>query len=206
MKTRWLQQNRANSVLVLFGGWAVGPGVFSGISGDMDVLFVDEYQLLDVDMPDLSGYDRITLLAYSFGVAAAGWWMANSDVPLARKVAVNGTLHPADPRRGIGARRIHATADGLDAAGFATFCHMAGMDVPDAEIDYDVRRAELRAVADRPAAPEATFDRIWIARSDRIILAAHQRRAWQGQAQAIREVDGGHVPFAASQTWEAWLK
>ena len=205
MKQQWLSRSGTQEVLLVFGGWALGPTPFQGLSGDADILFVDDYTRMDNPLSDLAQYDRVTLIAFSFGVASAAHWLTQTGLQPDRLVAVSGTLSPADAEHGIAPDMIRATADQLSTASFAKFCRRAGLDGSAPAVDIDAARAELFAVIERGAAPDRNFDRIWIPQRDRIIPTRAQQAAWAGQQDAVREISAPHVPFAAGQSWKEWI-
>lgn len=205
MKTQWLSRKGRDVLILVFGGWTLGPRPFQGLSGAQDVLFVEDYRELDDPLPDLNAFDQIVLMAFSFGVASAAHWMNMTGFRPVRCVAVSGTLFPADEKRGIPPERVRATANGLTKQNFAKFCLRAGLEGPTPYIDIEVAQAELLAVIGRGPAPVTRFDRIWIPQKDRIIPATAQEAAWAGQHAAIRHVPGPHVPFRAGQSWAEWI-
>ncbi|WP_170412309.1 pimeloyl-ACP methyl esterase BioG family protein [Ruegeria arenilitoris] len=205
MKQRWLSRSGTAEVLLVFGGWALGPGPFESLEGNTDVLFVDDYIRLDNPLSELSNYDKVTLIAFSFGVASAAHWLAQTGVRPDRLIAVSGTLHPADVERGIAPDMIRATADQLSTASFAKFCRRAGLEGPAPEIDIDTAKAELHAVIERGPAPDPGFDRIWMPLRDRIISTSAQKAAWVDQQEAVRTVPTAHIPFANGQNWQEWI-
>ncbi|KPN62824.1 biotin synthesis protein BioG [Aliiroseovarius crassostreae] len=216
MNARWLTRTGAPALIILFGGWALGPEPFAPLTGgqardqtgdqtgDQDLLFVDDYRCLDLPPPDRTAYETVTVLAYSFGVASALHWLDQTGFSPDHLVAVNGTPCPADPQKGIRPEVVRATADGLTEASFARFCRRAGMTAPP-QIDIAPRRDELLAILARGNARPRHFDRIWISAQDRIIPSAAQRQAWAAQADQIREINAPHMPFAPGQTWQGWL-
>ncbi|AHD10316.1 pimeloyl-ACP methyl esterase BioG family protein [Phaeobacter gallaeciensis] len=205
MEFRWLKQTNAAEAIVVFGGWAVGPDVFDHLKGPQDVLFVSDYRNLDTDLPDLSGCDHVTLLAWSFGVAAYAHWQEGHADPFDRKVAVNGTLAPVDAAHGIPPDVMAKTAEGLSEASFVQFLRRTfNAPQPPRVIDIDARRAELHAVAARGAAPAVVFDQAWISGRDRIFPSANQHRAWEGTT--IRELPTvAHAPFDHFDSWQALI-
>ncbi|MBO9447529.1 pimeloyl-ACP methyl esterase BioG family protein [Ruegeria sp. R14_0] len=205
MNQRWLSRNGTNDLILIFGGWALGAAPFAGLIGGADVLFVDDYAQLDDPLPDLEQYDQVDLIAFSFGVASAGHWLAQTGFRPNRMVAVSGTLRPADPEHGIAPDMIRATADNLTESSFAKFCRRAGLDGPAPEIDIAAAQAELLAVIDRGDAPHAAFDRIWIPERDRVIPTLAQEAAWADQLDAVRRIAAPHVPFRGGQSWQEWL-
>lgn len=204
MRRHWLTRNGGAQLTLVFGGWALGPAPFAGLVGATDVLVVDDYRGLDDALPETGDYATVRLLAYSFGVASAAHWLAGHGLTCARKVAVNGTLFPADADRGIAPEIVAATADGLSAASFARFCRRAGLDGRAPEIDFAAAAEELRTIAARRPAPDPGFDRVWISASDRIVPTVAQEMAW-GQSDTVRRIPGPHQPFAAGQTWAEWF-
>lgn len=201
MRARWLRREGAEGLVVIFGGWSLGPAPFAHLSGAQDVLFLDDWREIPPDLALPQGYRERVLLAFSFGVAAAGHWLAQAGRdPFTRKVAVNGTLAPACPRHGIAPEQVRATADQLSPQSLARFAARAGAAPPEAP-DLDALRSELHATLDRGAAPETRFDRILISRRDRIFPPSAMYRAWQSQAAAIRDIDAPHCPFARWSNW-----
>ncbi|AUQ67188.1 pimeloyl-ACP methyl esterase BioG family protein [Phaeobacter inhibens] len=205
MEFRWLKRKQAGEAIVIFGGWAVGPGVFDHLAGAQDLVFVNDYRSLDVDLPDLSGYDHVTLLAWSFGVAAYAHWQEGRADPFDRKVAVNGTLTPVDEARGIPPAVMAKTAEGLSEQSLAQFLRRTfNAPQPPHAVDIDARRAELHAVAARGTASVVAFDQVWIAGRDRIFPPKNQHRAWADAT--IRELPAAtHAPFDHFDSWQALI-
>ncbi|MBO9442834.1 DUF452 family protein [Phaeobacter italicus] len=202
MEIRWLKQNKAADVIVVFGGWAVGPDVFAHLAGPQDLLFASDYRNLDAELPDLSGYQNVTLVAWSFGVAAYAHWQKDRTNPFDRKIAVNGTLAPVDEARGIPPAVLAKTAEGLSEQSFAQFLRRTfNAPQPPRSIDVEARRAELHAVAARGAAPAVAFDQVWLSGRDRIFPPVNQHRAWDGATQ--RELPtAAHAPFDQFDSWQ----
>ena len=206
MRTQWLARRGTKNLTLVFGGWGLGVTPFTGLVGPDDVLFVDDYTRIEQEIPETDHYDRVRLLAYSFGVASAAHWMDCAGVTPARKVAVNGTLYPADETRGIPPETVAATADGLTVDSFAKFCRRAGMRGPVPVIDIPAAQTELRAIAERGPCRDISFDAIWISERDRIVPTQAQMTAWKDQAAAIRRIPKPHQPFEGAQLWQDWLQ
>ncbi|UWQ36184.1 DUF452 family protein [Leisingera aquaemixtae] len=205
MEFRWLKQNSAAEAIVVFGGWAVGPEVFWHLDGPQDILFASGYGDLGAELPDLSGYDHVSLLAWSFGVAAYGHWQQGRPDPFRRKVAVNGSLKPVNRSAGIPPAVFRKTAETLSLESFQSFLtRVFGQPQTPEPLDVEARRSELMAVERRGDAPQTRFDRIWISSGDKIFPPANLQRAWAGQA--VRLIDAPHAPFGQFATWEALLQ
>ncbi|NVK16745.1 MAG: DUF452 family protein [Rhodobacteraceae bacterium] len=201
MEFRWLKQNQAAEAIVVFGGWAVGPEVFWHLDGEQDILFASEYSDLDAELPDLSGYERISLLAWSFGVAAYAHWQQGRPDPFQRKAAVNGSLQPVSRGAGIPPAVFRRTVETLSADSYQQFLGRVFGAPQDAEaLDVEARRAELLAVERRGDAPQVRFSRVWICSGDKIFPPANLARAWAGQN--VSHLDAPHAPFDRFAQWE----
>lgn len=204
MGWRWIRQNGAERAVVVFGGWGFGPAPFAGLSGDVDVLFSDDMTDLPPVLPDLTGYRGVDAVAWSFGVATMGHWMARHDAAFARKVALCGSLNPVDRAVGIPPRSFALTLRTLSPDSFANFANRC-CDTPPALPPADIAAlaTQLSAVQSRGPAPDPGFDRIWIAERDQIFPPANLARAWDGQP--VRHIDAPHAPFAALASWQGVL-
>ncbi|WP_298850251.1 DUF452 family protein [uncultured Ruegeria sp.] len=205
MISRWLAQSDESTLTLVFGGWALGAAPFHGLTGGGNVLLVENYTSLDGPLPDLDQFDRIDLLAFSFGVASAAHWLTHTKFRPDRLVAVSGTLHPACTERGIAPEMIRATADQLSSVNFAKFCRRAGLSAEFPGLDIQHAQKELHAVIQRGSAPDPGFDRVWIPARDRVIPTKSQEAAWASASDMIKRVAGPHVPFRPGQSWEEWL-
>ncbi|MTI02278.1 pimeloyl-ACP methyl esterase BioG family protein [Roseibium sp. RKSG952] len=205
MRRHWLAREGGSELTLVFGGWALGPAPFALLSGSGDVLVVDDFRDLADELSETSSYDQVRLLAYSFGVASAAHWLASVPLKPSQLVAVNGTLFPADVERGISPETVEATADGLTSASFARFCRRAGLNGTPPALDIAAAQDELRVIDQRGKAPDTQFDRIWIAKRDRIIPTKSQETAWHAQAERVRLIDASHQPFLAGQSWKEWF-
>lgn len=205
MRVCWLRQGSSTQVIVIFGGWAVGPEVFAHLDGAEDLLYVSDYRDLAADLPDLSSYDRCSLVAWSFGVASYGHWQQGRVDPFHHKVAVSGALTPVSREFGIPPVVMQKTIDTLTHDSYQIFLkRVFGRSQPVEQIDVAARQDELRAVAARGAAPDPGFDRVWIAGSDRIFPAVNLRRAWEGQMS--NELAAPHMPFNHFDAWQEILR
>lgn len=200
MKGQWLQRNGADELILVFGGWALGAAPFAHLSGSADILLLSDYRTLDFDAETLRPYAQRTLIAYSFGVAAAGHALASAALEFDRKVAVCGSLRPSDERFGIPPERVRQTADQLTEASLRQFARRAGSAAPETS-DIPALRDELLAVIARGPAPDPGFDRIWLARRDRIVPPENLEAAWRDQGDQVRWLETSHNPFAAFTAW-----
>jgi len=204
MRSQWLKRNGADDLIVVFGGWALGAAPFAHLSGSVDVLLLSDYRTLDFDVEPLAPYARRSLIGYSFGVAAAGHALASTELTFDRKVAACGSLHPSDERYGSPPERVRQTADNLSETSLRQFARRAGSPLPEAS-DIPALRDELLAVIARGPAPDPGFDRLWLARADRIFPPENLEAAWRNQAEQVRWLETGHNPFPAFGDWRDLL-
>lgn len=204
MKAQWLQRDDADELIVVFGGWALGAAPFAHLGGEADVLLLTDYRALDFDPEPLRPYARRSLIAYSFGVVGTGHALASKELDFDRMIAVCGSLHPVDERFGIPPERVRQTADNLSETSLRQFARRAGSPLP-GDCDIPALQAELLAVIARGCAPDPEFDRVWLARGDRIFPPENLEAAWRDQADRVRWLETGHNPFAAFTDWRDLL-
>ncbi|MBY6141781.1 DUF452 family protein [Leisingera daeponensis] len=201
MEFRWLKQDSAAEAIVVFGGWAVGPEVFWHLDGPQDILFASDYTDLGADLPDLSGYGQVSLLAWSFGVAAYAHWQTGRPDPFLHKAAVNGSLQPVNRGAGIPPAVFRRTVETLSLESYQQFLGRVFGASQEAEVlDVEARRAELLAVERRGDAPQMRFGRVWISSGDKIFPPANLVRAWAGQN--VSHLEASHAPFDRFSLWE----
>ncbi len=205
MRSLWLQREGHDALIVVFGGWALGPAPFAHLQGAQDVLFMDDYRRLENSIEEIKAYYRCYLVAFSFGVAAAARWMRLHGDVFHRKVAVNGTLYPTDARRGIPAARVRATARRLSQDNLARFVEHCGAPPLQMPADIERLREELLGVCAWPFDASASFETVWLSLDDRIFPPANMERAWQESAVTPIRIQGPHAPFSRWTAWEELL-
>jgi pimeloyl-[acyl-carrier protein] methyl ester esterase len=203
MKMTWLRQTGAEELILVFTGWAVGAAPFRHLTGSSDVLLLSDYRDLTCPALPSGTYRRISLVAYSFGVAAA-CHLAPQIGPFARSTAISGTATPADDTTGIPPETIRQTEAHLTEVSLRQFARRAGCAL-EAPADIPALQAELRAVAGRQPAPPLRFDRIWLGHRDRVFPPENLARAWAGQAAQQHWLDCGHNPLALLTQWDEVL-
>ncbi|GLQ18188.1 pimeloyl-ACP methyl esterase BioG family protein [Maritalea porphyrae] len=203
MNCQWIKQDNNKDVIVVFGGWAVGFAPLAHLQGDYDILFVDDFRLLDAELPPLAQYDRRILVAFSFGVAAYAHWQAGRMDCFTAKIAINGSVTPVDRKTGIPPVIMQKTIDSLDIDSlqmFLTRCF--GDEQPRLEADVNALKDELLAVQQRGNGPLVVFDKAILSDKDRIFMSANLLRAFEGTSTLIKTINGSHIPFAAWTRWE----
>ena len=200
MKCAWLRRNKAERLLIAALGWGQDAADWADAPWpeDRDVLAL--YCWDDpAPLPEPTGYREHELLAWSFGVrqAATLAW----PVRFRRAVAVNGTLHPVDDRRGIPeaifAGTLNLWRPGVTAAKFWRRMAPGAGKTPTRSDDSLL--AELRFFAaefaeDRPFL--LNYDRAVIGTLDRIFPPENQLCAWREAGVPILRLDLPHDPGA----------
>ncbi|GLQ35793.1 hypothetical protein GCM10007939_20760 [Amylibacter marinus] len=203
MQITWAVRRGHARVIVVFGGWGIGPDAASHLGADADILWVSDYRDLTTDLPDLADYAERILVAWSFGVCSAAYWLAQGRGDFTRCVAINGTCPPIDRMCGLPPVMMQKTTLNLNAASYAVFLQRCfGSVQPERTIDVEALHNQLVTIGARDYTGVAmVWDRVIISRGDRIFPAANQRRAWAGGPKPI-EIDGPHVPFGQFRHWE----
>lgn len=206
--------------LVIFAGWGMDRRPFEGLhKSGYDIFIIWDYRSEALDTAALGGYSEVCVMAWSWGVLPAARFLAgHHGLPVTLAVAVNGTLHPVDDRRGIPRDIFQGTHDSLDPRRLMKFYRRMMPDTAAMERFRAVMperhteelKEELRAIAAMPV-PDAVeerglaaqFDTVVLSRGDAIIPYANQCDAWEGIA-ACESVDGAHYPDFASMI-DRWL-
>ncbi|MBD5316242.1 MAG: DUF452 family protein [Bacteroides sp.] len=202
MQSLMIHNDGERRLLIFFCGWGSDASVARSLKfRGYDTLAVWDYRSPDFPaIPDR--YEEIVVAAWSFGVAAAACFIAaRPELPVTRRVAFNGTLHPVSDSLGIPEAIFSGTLSGLNERSLAKFYRrMAGCREFEAPLRPDIAalQDELRAIA-ALSVPQSVWDFAFISDDDRIIPPENQHRAWQGTPR--RSVEGGHLPdFAALLT------
>lgn len=210
MNAYWHTKEGNPRLLVFFNGWGCNELIFSEIKvpGHDVLIFSDYTSLNEKPTPSLEGYKDIKLLAWSFGVFAAG--ASFSFLPaISRRIAINGTPWPIDNAKGIPEKIFALTLAGYNNAKNRTLFfqrvigdsssldHIRGLQ--DRALDDQRRELEALSHMARPGAAqqeaqEITFplwDKAIICESDKIFPPRNMKNAWGDKA--VLE-PGNHLP------------
>lgn len=203
MKFKKLSDSGSRRLLIIFAGWSMDHKPFSGITlHGHDTAIAFDYTDGASCPVNLTDYDDIKILAWSFGVIAADSFLAaNPGLPVSLTVAVNGTLYPVDDRRGIPETIFRGTLEGLSESTLNKFYRrMCGNSV---EYNKFMSRKPERAIGSLKEELEMiagmhpnhrTWDIAVISDNDRIIPAGNQENAWKEEGTRIIRIDGNHLP------------
>jgi biotin synthesis protein BioG len=206
MRGMWLKQNGHKSLILFFAGWQIGSETIAHLQGEYDVLFVDLLDDAHETLPELTAYETVNAVAFSFGVAAFAHWQGRPDIAFDKSIAINGTLAPVDRSFGIPPIVMQKTIDSLSAESFQAFLvRCFGAAQPLQEINVERARAQLETVQAWEELPVAHFDAAWVSTKDKIFPPQNQKRFWEKASVAAHEIDAAHVPFAQWQSWDEVL-
>ena len=207
MRHTFLRHHSGSSELLLFfSGWGSEPGMF--ISGSdtgpgRNILMLWDYRDMTLDPDLLRGYGRISLLAWSMGVWAAGKALGEAGMVNGPRLAVNGTPFPIDDGRGIPTAIFDGTLNGLSERTLAKFrrrmCGSSetlesllacGLNRSEEEL-----RDELAAIGDRArntVSSPLRWDKAVVGDRDMIFPPAGQHQAWEELNVPITDTDAAH--------------
>ena len=215
MQFEWLRQcDKSHSVIVIFTGWGFTAEVYKHlleVDDGYDIVFVNDYRDLNVDLPDLQHYQQRLLLAWSFGVASYSAWQKQNKFPnFDRMIAINGTMQAVDRFHGIPEAVMQKTIDTLSPESFQVFakrCFIASHIPDDLHVNVLERKDELQCVLQRKHSDILGWSQVWIAKQDKIFPAKNQERAWDAynlsatKPAIIHFCEAPHTPF---HLWSSW--
>lgn len=179
-------------LLLVFNGWSVpvpSPDEEFELPG-YDIAVVSDYLLFD--LPDISGYKEVVVLAWSLGVHAAELALSHSELPLTLTIAVNGTPNPVSDSEGIPVDVFKTTAERLNEQSLTKFRRrMGAAEMPRGPRSIEELQHELLNFPSSPV--PFRWDYAIISSDDRIFPPENQRRAWSGRTEII-ELEGSHFP------------
>lgn len=203
MKQEFIVRRHHSELLLFFAGWGMDAIPFSRYCPyGTDVCICYDYRA-DEWHPDLyTGYSSIRVIAWSMGVRMASEALLHSGLPIVEKVAVNGTLYPADETRGIPPALLKATIDHLSEQSLIKFYRrMCGpkfaefMIAPPHRSIEELKEELIRMTEKTSVLSPADdhWDSVVIGRNDRIFPYPNQEKAW-GAHSGLRITDDYHYP------------
>lgn len=201
--------------MVFYNGWGMDARAVAHLTGDMDVLMVSDYRTLEVnDVPNLSGYVGVYLVAWSMGVWAAansaGKWLPF----ITRAIAINGTERPVDDLSGIPLQVYALTERGMNERGrdkfFMRMLHgkeeWERFPENKSERRLEEQLEELTAIRMQAETCRETirWDKVYISDNDVIFQTNNQLHWWEERA-AVEIIPAAHYPFYFFRTWNEFL-
>ena len=205
MKHQTIQSNHSRNIILFFAGWGMDATPFRAFSElGKDCMIVYDYSDFKADF-DISRYSGYYVVAWSFGVYAAAYWLTTQKKKPLKAVAINGTLSPIDDECGIPCKLFDATLNGLSEKSLLKFIRrMCGNDIsynwfmenhPARTIDS--LRNELITMKEISSQHPQVFEKwdvAYISEKDYIFPTENQKKAWSGKTKYV-VLDGEcHLP------------
>ena len=197
-------------LIIFFGGFYTDENCFCDFDcGESDILFVYDYSEINPDIFDdfdFTPYVKINLIAYSYGVWACG--LIKNELPeINNSVAICGTFMPVDDNYGVPKRVFDIMLNALSETTLEDFERKMfhGVDMKKSLRTLENLRSELDNIAALAhLKSNFDFDKVIIARRDRIIPYASQMNFW-AQHPNKTIVETGHFPFEELGNFELAL-
>lgn len=214
------QINKASGrLLLVFTGWSASPDLFERMRGDddQDIWICYDYRDL-VFGEDLSTYQTIDLLGWSFGV-----WVATTLIPviplskIRTAIAINGTPYPIHDTWGIPEAIFRGTLNNLTEEGIHRFNRrMCGNREilrqyetipprPLEEIKEELQNLYTASIL--PIIPELDthfWTQAILSSADRIFPTKNLHHYWERRCP-VKQIEAPHYPFYKWTKWnEIW--
>lgn len=201
MRLTWLNKENNDSLIIFFNGWGMDENVVRHLApGSFDILAICDYNSLE-ELPDLSGYKKKYIIAWSMGVMIATIFNIKCDFA----TAINGTPFPIHAEYGINPKVYKLMELGFDEKTKEKFVAKMFNEIPTNFIppqrETENRKAELTALKSYEANSDYNFDRVIVSSNDKIIPTVSQQNYWK----TPEIVDGGHCIFFDYKNWEELL-
>ena len=205
MKHQTIQNNHSRNIILFFAGWGMDATPFRAFTDlGKDCMIVYDYSDFKADF-DISRYSGYYVVAWSFGVYAAAYWLTTQKKKPLKAIAINGTLSPIDDECGIPCKIFDATLNGLSEKSLLKFIRrMCGNNIsynwfmenrPARTIDS--LRNELIAMKEISSQHQPVFDKwdvAYISEKDYIFPTDNQTRAWNNISKHIILNGEYHLP------------
>lgn len=205
MKQQFTVKEGNRDLILIFAGWGMDCGVWSGLRVDgHDIMVVWDYRSPDFDESPLARYGDVRVFAWSFGVYVAAMTIPRFSRRPGLCIAINGTLSPINDLTGIPEAIFNGTLNGLDERNLLKFYRrmcaskeqyadfMTRKPVRDiAELAEELISIRNLSAGNHPL--HSDWDRVILSQDDRIFPAENMKRAWESHPR-VRLADGGHLP------------
>ncbi len=202
MKIEFIKRGAETRLILIFAGWSTDARYYNDcIFEGWDTAIVSDYR--DISMPEIPAqYSTVYVFAYSLGV----WAAAMCDFPAAARIAICGSEYPVSDEYGIPESVFKATADGLTVESLYKFHRrMAGdrntlnqilSKLPESP-QIESLKEELLAIAhgQKNSLSGYRWDKVYIAKQDRIFPFANLERFWGAVGSGLNKVylDSSHA-------------
>ena len=211
MKVTGIHIKGNKNLILFFNGWGMDDrAIFHLPDESFDIIMLNEYHSLDFQIPELSKYESVYVIAWSLGVWVANYILQNLHIKPKKTIAINGTIHAIDDGKGIPARLFQSTIDNWDETGRTKFQLRMFKDrllfanninkLP--VIKLSEQKEELIALQSFISRNESSpyrWDRIFIGSDDLIFTTQNQKESWFNYEYKIIKMP--HFPFIEFTSW-----
>lgn len=212
MQKTWLKKNDNSNCIIYFNGWGMDKNAIEHLNTDgYDLCMFSQFNEIKEVENEFQNYEKTYLVAWSLGVWVAARSLENSGINFEKSMAINGTLSPIDPQKGIQPRVFEMTLEGWNERNRNKF-NVRVMGGQEAYFNQANRLPERNVSEQKEELfflqqdiksnkmPNFRFSSVVIGRDDMIFLAKNQWNAWSGKAK-VTERHLAHYPFAVFQNW-----
>lgn len=217
----FLENNESKNLIIFFCGWGMDETPFSLLRNLSDVLYVYDYTTPDFPEFDFSKYEKISLLAFSYGVYASAIAQLPNDLKIEKSVAISGTLVPVDNTYGVPLRQFELT-EKMDSQSVVKFRQrLFGGEKAQEHFEIFEKNLPRRSaiscteelVGMKGYVPKfgnvkRHFDKVFIAEHDRCVPTRNQKNYWVDFAahKNVATLETGHFPFYNYKSLEEILQ
>lgn len=217
MNSSWLKRNNNTELILFFNGWGLESTAISDLNANnFDLIEFNDYSSLDFDESEFQAYAEIYVVAWSLGVWAASYILAESTLAIKKAIAINGTANPVDAKEGIHPTIFKETLSGWNEKNRTRFM----MRIIGGKNEFETNRSKFgnRTVENQKtelsclyehiqqsSKASFNFDTALIGNQDSIFLTENQLNYWQNKA-ACKTIDMPHYPFLHCTSWENIIK
>lgn len=187
-------------LILFFNGWGMDDKILSNVKHSK------EYEIIILNYPytltqDLSKYEKISVVAWSFGVSYAAEFLEKNKNLNCYSVAINGHTDILG-KYGISEKIYSLTYNTLSEENFKKFYLNMGAPLellPD-NINIVNLKEQLEVFSKRESFSHIKFNKSFIGRLDKIIPFSKQQKFYGNNDNTII-LDCPHYPFATLNTW-----
>lgn len=216
MKVFKQTEKQKDRLLLVFAGWSVSPELFKKLNSgdDREVWICYDYRDLNFK-EDLSRFDDIKIIAWSFGVWVATQIIQVSYFPfITTAVAINGTSFPVHDTLGIPVAVFKGTLENLTENGVHKFnrrmCGNKELALsyesipprPLEEIKKELQNLyEFFIHTDSTEITGNFWTQAILSTTDRIFPFENLKNFWEGRCP-VSYIEAPHYPFYKWKRWE----
>ena len=207
--------NNSKTLIAFFCGWGSDEIPYLPLKTGCDMLFCSDYTEIPEKIDfDFSKYEKKYLMAFSFGVYAAGLCAQRGILPkFDKKIALNGTLMAVDEEFGVPEKKFLLSMK-MDETTVKKFRARLFHDENDLKIfEANLPNRTAKSCTDELIAvqkyvheipyPKLDFDLIYTGKYDKVIPVKNQKNFWQNKCSCTTiDLESGHFPFYRFKCFE----